>query len=426
MRRSSQLTSITTAELYDTPKDPPMHPIEFTLPSHDEDALAILRQSVENFRKMHRNVPINVTELSWATAWSDMVRVALYKDGAEVSEVGTTWVGSFVGMDALRPFSLPEISKVGGAAAFLPSAWQNGSLIGDDMLWAIPWLGDARVIFYWRDMLEQAGIDEEKAFRSFEQVEDTLARLRARGVATPWAVTTRRTSNTLYNIASWVWGAGGDFLSADGTQILIGEPEARAGMAYYYNLYRYMPQRSEPMDGIATFELFLNQEVAAIVSGPWFLKWLRARGTSPLVLSRIGASLLPGPSFVGGTNLVIWKHTTYEHEQIAAELVRYLVTSPALLDFYHHAGLVPARRDLLAQPPFGGDPHYQKIVEALEGGRPHSRITMWGLVEDRLIATLAHIWNEVRADPAQDIAALVERNIAPLAQRLTATLAGQR
>jgi len=206
----------------------------------------------------------------------------------------------------------------------------------------------------------------------------------------------------------------------------VTEPEARAGMAHYYSLYRYMPQSSEPMDGLATFDLFLNQNVAAIVSGPWFLKWLRQRGVPPYTLSRIGVSLLPGPSFVGGTNLAIWKHVAYDHDQVAVELVRYLVTNPALLDFYHQSGLLPARRDLLAQPPFHTDPHYQKIIEALEAGRPHSRIATWGLVEDRLITTLAYLWNEVRADPKQDVAALIERQMIPLAQRLDATLAGRR
>jgi multiple sugar transport system substrate-binding protein len=381
---------------------------------------------VEDFRKVHRDIPINISELSWTTAWSDLVRVALYKDGAEVSEVGSTWVGSFVGMDALRPYTMPEIAKVGRAAAFLASAWQNGSLIGDDQIWAIPWLSDTRVVFYWRDMLEHAGIDEARAFRSFEQLDQTLARLQSHGFSTPWAVTTRRTANTLYNIASWVWGAGGDFMSADGKRMLVAEPEARAGLTHYYRLYRYMPQCSEPMDGIATFELFKNQNVAAIVSGPWFMKWLRRQGVTPYTLSRIGISLLPGPSFVGGTSLVIWKHVAYDHDQLATDLVRFLVTSPALLEFYHQAGLLPARRDLLAQPPFNTDAHYQNIVEALEAGRPHSRITLWGLVEDRLITALADIWNEVRANPERDIAALVEHTIVPLAQRLDATLAGRR
>jgi multiple sugar transport system substrate-binding protein len=402
-----------------------MHPVEFALPSHDEDALALLRKAVDDFQKSHRNIPINLMELPWTTAWSDLVRVALYKDGAEISEVGSTWVGSFVGMDALRPYTPLEISKIGGAAAFLSSAWQNGSLIGNEELWAVPWLSDTRVIFYWRDMFEHAGIDEVAAFQSFEKTDETLARLQSHGIATPWAVTTRRTANTLYNISSWVWGAGGDFMSADGKRMRVAEPEARAGIARYYSLYRYMPQSSEPIDGIATFEHFLNQNVAAIVSGPWFLKWLRRRDVPPYTLSRIGVSLLPGPSFVGGTNLAIWKHVAYDHIQTVSELARYLVTSPALLDFYHQSGLLPARRDLLAQPPFSTDPHYQKIIEALEAGRPHSRIATWGLVEDRLVTTLAQIWNEVRADPLQNLAALVERNMAPLAQRLDAILLGR-
>ncbi len=402
-----------------------MHPIDFTIPSHDDDALAILREAVEEFRRTHRDIPITVTELPWMTAWNDLVRVGLYKDGAEVSEVGSTWVGGFVGMDALRPYTLPEISKVGGPTAFLSSVWQNSLLVGNDQLWVLPWLCDTRVIFYWRDLLERANLDEERAFQSFEQIEETLRCLQVQGLTTPWTVTTRRTANTVYNISSWVWGAGGDFMSEDGKRALVAEPEALAGMAQYYRLYRYMPQRSEPMDGFAAFELFRNQNVAAMVSGSWFLKWLRRQGASSDLFSRIGVAALPGASFVGSTGLAIWKHVAYDHDQLAVELVRFLATSPTLWEFYRQSGLLPARRDVLAQPPFSTDPHYQKIIQALVSGRTHSRITLWGLVEDRLAAALAQIWSEIRADPTQDVALVVERNMIPLAQRLDATLAGR-
>jgi multiple sugar transport system substrate-binding protein len=402
-----------------------MPPLEFTLNSHDEDALAVLRPALENFCKTRRITPIDFAEISWDDAWNSLVRVALYRDGADVSEVGSTWVSSFVGMEALRAYTPPEIYKIGGAAAFLPSVWHSGFLIGDDRLWAVPWLCDTRVIFYWRDMLEHAGIDEATAFQSFGQMEQTLARLQASGVPTPWAVVTRHTAETLYSLTSWIWGAGGDFMSEDGRQILLAEPEARAGIVRYFNLYRYMPQHSETLDGDAIFKLFQQHGIAATISGSWFLKWLRQHGLSADTLSRIGVAPLPGPSFVGSTELVIWKHVSYDQERLAVDLVHFLATNPALLDFYHHAGLLPARRDLLAQPPFSTDPHYQKIIEALATGRTHSRISMWGLIEDRLTALLASLWSEVRADPAQDIAALVERNIIPLVQRLTATLAGR-
>jgi multiple sugar transport system substrate-binding protein len=403
-----------------------MRPIEFTQPSHDEDAQAILRGAMADFQQSHRHVPLNITTQSWTSAWNDLVRVALYRDGAEVSEVGSTWLGSFVGMEALRPFNVVEVSRVGRAAAFVPSAWQNTQLLNDERIWAIPWLSDTRVIFYWRDMLEHAGVDEAGAFQTFDQLEETLARLLASGSDAPWAMTTRRTANTVYNISSWLWGAGGDFMSADGQQTQIAEPAALAGLTRYFGLHRYLPQSAEPLDGIACFELFQNQRVAAILSGPWFMKWLRSRGVSPDTMSRVGVAQLPGPAFVGGTNLVIWKHVAFDHEQLAAELVHYLVTSPALLPYYHQVGLLPARRDLLAQPPFSTDPHYQEIIAAMEQGRTHSHIALWGLVEDRLTATLAQLWHDLRANPAQDIAALVASSMEPLAQRLNEILSGRR
>jgi len=38
--------------------------------------------------------------------------------------------------------------------------------------------------------------------------------------------------------------------------MLIAEPEARVGLAHYFSLYRTCHSPSEPMDGLATFDLF--------------------------------------------------------------------------------------------------------------------------------------------------------------------------
>jgi multiple sugar transport system substrate-binding protein len=401
-----------------------MASLELSFHSHADDNAEQIRSRLDGFRRTHRNIDLPITVLPWDTAWSELVRIALYKDGADVSEIGTTWLASFVGMDALRPFTLPELARMGGEAAFLPASWQNGSLIGDQSQWGIPWLADTRVIFYWRDMLEHAGIDEATAFQSFDQMQNTLARLQANGIPTPWAVTTRNTHNTLYNIASWVWAAGGDFVTADGAHIALDEAATRAGLQAYFDLYRFMPQSAAPMDGVQTFELFQAQRTAALMSGPWFLSTLRQQGVSPYTLARIGIALPPGPSFVGGTTLAIWKHLRHDQAQTAVDLIRYLVTDPAWLDFYLQSGMLPARLDLLARPAFGDDPHYQMMIQSLQRGRTHARLAMWGLIEERLTATLAQIWHEIRGNPAQDTAALISKYINPLAQRLEATLTG--
>ncbi len=63
-------------------------------------------------------IAVRDTKLSWWSAWSDLVRMALYGAGADISEIGSTW------------------------------------------------LVDTRLIYYRRDLLQKAGVDDQKAFTS--------------------------------------------------------------------------------------------------------------------------------------------------------------------------------------------------------------------------------------------------------------------
>ncbi len=56
--------------------------------------------------------------LTWGNAWTELVRVALYSHGPDVSEIGTTWVGDLVGMNSLHAFTYAEIEAIGGADLF--------------------------------------------------------------------------------------------------------------------------------------------------------------------------------------------------------------------------------------------------------------------------------------------------------------------
>jgi hypothetical protein len=101
--------------------------IELTIPISNPATPDFLREAVADFARK-RNRPVEITGKPWNVAWQDLVKVALYKTGADVSGVGTTWIGSFVGMDALRPFSRSEIASLGGEAAYFTSAWQASQL----------------------------------------------------------------------------------------------------------------------------------------------------------------------------------------------------------------------------------------------------------------------------------------------------------
>ncbi len=379
------------------------------------DGPANIQPLLDQF-KVEQGIHVHLNVLPWDLAWSQLAKVAIYGDGPDVSEIGSTWVGDLAGMNALRPFSVREIMTLGGAFSFLPSAWRGGALAGEEQQSAIPWLTGARLLYYRRNLLERAGVDERTAFQSTEQLEQTVSRLHAKGVAVPWTVPTNVTHTTLLNVASWVWRAGGDFVSADGKRLLFGEPRARAGLSAYFALGRYLAPSVLHLKGLEPDEQFLsNEETAMTISGPWLFQAARGR-MAPETLAQLGVVLPLGDSFIGGSHLVIWRHT--RKEEAATKLIHFLTQPSAQITYSQKVGLLPARLDALSAPPFSTDPVWQVAAKGLTTGRTFPVTRSWGLIEDRLVAELGAIWAEALANPDADLGAMVIKHIEPLAQRL--------
>ena len=392
--------------------------IELTIPVPGSTTPDFLREAVADFARK-RNRPVEITSRPWNLAWQDLMKVALYGTGADVSGIGSTWISSFVNMNALRPFSAAEIANLGGEEAYFPSAWQAARVVSDPRIWSIPFALDVRVIFYWRDMLDRASLDGSQAFQTLEQVDETLHRLQACGVPEPWAMVTGRTTlDIVYYASSWLWAKGGDFISPDGKYVVFRSTEARTALRAYYNLYRYMPHDPMPTTENEVTDLFFDRRVAAIMTGPWLLERERYRRLSADELSRLGAALPPGPSFIGGAHLGIWAHVNPRLESAAIELIQCLSAPPVQVEYARQTGLLPARLEALRQPPYTTDPRLQIMVKAMESGRSHAGIPSWGLVEERLSTALATIWADIKQNPQRDLDVLIGAQLEPLASRL--------
>ncbi len=368
-------------------------------------------------------IQVRLRLLAWDSAWSMFVRSALYGDGPDVSEIGTTWVGDLIGMNALRPFDAAEIAALGRPAAFFPAAWQIatrtwGTSRQNERAWSIPWLTGARLIFYRPALLQQAGIDPQTAFGSHTHFSETVRRLQDAGVPVPWTVPTGYTHTTLLNIASWVWAAGGDFLSLDGRATAFARAEALEGMRAYFGLGRFISPSVQRLNGLQPDEFFLtNPDTAMTISGPWVFCGARQMFGDPS--EPLGVALPPGASFVGGSNLIVWKHTRYP--DAAVRLVRFLTQHAAQLQYSQVVGLMPARLETLASAPFSTDPSWMTAVRGLQSGRTFLPVRLWGLVEDRLTAGFSAVWPDVLAgiDPEEAL----EKHLMPLAGRLDPLLA---
>jgi multiple sugar transport system substrate-binding protein len=379
------------------------------------DTAAPIQPLLDQFEAEH-GVHVRVRLLSWDAGWNTLFQSALQGRGSDVSEIGSTWLGDLAGMNALQPFSAEAVAELGGAEAFMPVAWRSCQMAGQPQTWAIPWLVGARLLFYRRDLLARHGIDPQTAFSTADRLDRTLGQLQAAGVSVPWTVPTGSTHTTLLNVASWIWGAGGAFVTPDGKRTVINQTAARAGLRAYFALGRYLAPSVRRLSGTQPDMVFLqNPDAAVTISGSWLFQMARDQGT-PGLPEQLGAALPPGPSFVGGSHLVIWKHS--QNYDAAVQLVRFLTGTPAIVDYSRAMGLLPARVEALDAEPFAGDPLWQQTREGVRTGRSFPVIRSWGMIEYRLVAALSSLWAETLASPGQDVDAVLRKHLDPLAQRL--------
>ncbi len=370
--------------------------------------------------KTQTGIRVNLRVIPWETAWSELVKVAIYKHGPDVSEIGSTWLSSLVSMNALHQFTKAEIDGLGGNAAFVGSSWQSTSIAGDSRIWAVPYIADTRLLYYRRDLLQKAGIDENNAFQTHANLVATLERLQASGLQAPWTVPTQRTLLTLHNAASWVWGAGGSLTSPDGRKPAFQEKTALKGWTEYFSLRKFLGPGVNRISESQSDASYWSGQSAVTITGPWLL---REKATPPEVVKNSGIRLPPGMPYVGGSNLVIWQHSRRHKESMA--LVRFLTGLKAQSEYLPKMALLPVNQQALKAPIIAEDWIYQKMIQSLQMGRTFQLVPMWGLVEDRLGDVLSQIWNEIYDHPEFSIARTVEDYMSVLASQLEPALIGR-
>jgi multiple sugar transport system substrate-binding protein len=382
-----------------------------------------LEETLAEFAEQNKTEVV-IEEQPWPNLWNRLKEIALHEHDVNLAEIGSTWLGSIVGMQAARPFRPEEVARLGGSESFVPASCDSAMMsgAGDKRIWAIPWFVDTRAIVYWRDMLEEAGVDEETAFQTPEDMERTLASLQAAGFDTPWVCPTDNSVLTVHSMASWIWQKGGNILSEDGKSAAFTSPEAMEGIRQYFSLHKYLPQDLHPMGEGDSFDWFGNRKAAVTITGPWIRSTFRGLGVGEDMLANLGTAAPPGPAFVGGTHLVIWRHALARHERITLKLIECLTS--ARVQSSEMITELPARVDVLNAPPYSDDPYWRIFSQALQGGRSFPCVPLWGTVEDRMRNTLAAIWISLNENPEQDIDGVLELHLGRLAKQLNRILKG--
>lgn len=383
-------------------------------PSPLEDQAFLLNQ----FRDQYR-ASVRVTRFTFEEAWSKLLEHAMAGTGPHISEIGSVWASTLHSTGALRTFSPAEITSLGGARTFLPSDWYLPQA-GEKEAWGIPTEVYIYLVLYRKDRLASAGINEATAFSSPQAMINTVQRLKAAGVPSPLLLPSGKSFPARpHLVSSWIWGAGGDYISPNGRSICFTEPKAIQGMADFFSLYRLQDPADYGLDGNECLDRFANGKATIVIAGAP-AQQLIDQVHNPEVMANVGAAPLPGTPWLGGSCLIIWKTACKDPalERAALDLTRFMTTPAVQLKLAAAKCIIPARVDTLSQYTYLIPAFRSAVEQSARTGRSYPRINLWVSTLKFLRATFDSITADVIRKPDERVEEILKRHLHPLAQRL--------
>jgi ABC-type glycerol-3-phosphate transport system substrate-binding protein len=370
----------------------------------------------------------HIRRLSWNRAWQTLLMFAIEGKGDDVSQVGSTWAPTLAALDSLRPFSDLEVRSMGGPLAFVPAAWQTVRSAGRGEIWAIPWSVYTFVIFYRRDLLRRAGIEESTAFSTPEAMRETFRALQAGGIH-PWTIPISADYLDLPHIvSSWVRAYGSDFFSPDGMHPYFNTPHARKGLSEFFELCRFIPTALHDQNYETCLdEFFRKEKFAVLIAGAEaYSEAQRSTILSKNIRDDIGVAPLPGVSWIGGDHLVLWKTVRFDpsKEQAALDLIRSLTSVENQIRLSRETTILPARLDAYSDLEFQPEGMRPVLEKILQTARPHPPARLWRRIESLLADMLCDIARNVMNFQKQTVAEIVEPKLAEYEKRFLLLLGG--
>jgi multiple sugar transport system substrate-binding protein len=380
----------------------------------------MLMQILVEFEQL-TGIHVHLRQLDWSSGRRELIHIALDRAGADVSEIGSTWLSELATLNVLRPFERYEQNEMGVPDDYFPSVLQSCMLAGDHRLWALPWMAETLLLYYRRDMLKTAGLFPDIAFRNLPSLQAAAVRLNEAGVAIPFVIPDSRDRFLMLQfLSSLLWQNDADYIHTEGRRFSIDvSPLIDASRVLFTVLRLYSPEGVAAAKAEGVYGAFHLGHAAATLGGMWMNRGSPSFSHAE-VLSNYAVTSLAHSTFTGGTNLVVWKSSL--RERAALELVKFLNREENLRRIAREANYIPARwREVSGLPEFQ-NPFHQLFARSVEKGRGYPNLPLWGVVEDQISATLARIWDQVVETPGIDLDDLVVQSFQQLRIQIDVTL----
>jgi N,N'-diacetylchitobiose transport system substrate-binding protein len=312
----------------------------------------------------YANTKVNVVWVPWGNRTTDWTNaLASGKNAPDITELGNTDTPTEATLGALANISTNVSgwsAKPDVVAGMLANDTQDGNVF------AVPWFGGVRGIWYRKDQFAKAGITSTPTTWA-----DLVADAKKLMAKYPGTYGIGAPSNFTNGIVSFIWGAGGQVATQSGSTwtAQLTSPASEAGIKFYADLLN--TEKLSPAKYVGQTELgnvgatsgganedFALGKLDMYIDGPWASNEFPANAVDKAnfasfpIPSQSGPQ--PAPAFAGGSDLAVWAGSP--NKAAAWDLLSVMASETNATSFANLQGFFPPFTSQLTGGAYANNP----------------------------------------------------------------------
>ncbi len=292
---------------------------------------------------------------------------------------------------------------------FLPGDLNGGMY--ENRLYRVPFTSDAGLLYYRKDLLEQAGFKPPETFAELIEISQTLQKQGAADWGFAWQG--RQYEGLTAVFVEVLYSTGGFWIHPETNEVGLDKEPAIAAVKLLENT---LESRVSPPGVISyqeeeTRRLFQSGKVVFLRNWPYV--WRLANQSDSPIRGQVGIKPMVGISrergggaCLGGWGLGISKSTKHLNE--AWRVIKFFTSEEVQRNYTLNTGHLPTRRSLYTDPQIVAKyPHFPQMLEVLEKSVLRPPIPQYAQASDILQRYLSAAFTK-RLSPEQAMKAAAE------------------
>jgi len=339
----------------------------------------LFEEMAKDYMSKHPGDEVKIEVIQWDNLQQRLTTDIAGGTAPDISMIGTRWLLDYVKNDIAEPmdsYITPEF-KAGFIDAFLAPSTLDGKLYG------LPIAASARAMYYNKDLLAKAGVNEPPA--NWDGVVDTAKKIKALGGDSyGFALQGKEIETDAYWYYS-LWTHGGEIIK-DGKSG-VASPEAVAALTLYKSMIDDGLTEPDPtgLNRQDIERLFKQGRVGMILTGPWL------RGQIKDEAPKLNYGIAPIPegttkATYGVTDtLMVFKSSP--NKELAMKFLTETVFTPEWrIKFSKAEGFLPVMKE--EAKAFADDPQLKAFTDMLAYAHFAPAVANWEQMVDAIIAAL--------------------------------------